>query len=225
MTPPRRPLIRYLLSVDEGIAYQLEYLRYLEDSGVRRMACPTHMIFATSSKSLFCYVCTNLQCLFVEIEDLTVECKLLPSSINLMPNTREMAKYYRDARKKNKQYENENENENENDNEMEASEGITEQAIREEMEYDLLHCLSIPHILYHHRLADVYEAHAQSKLSRRLRRKWEPECAQQMQGLLQGEDEAPIDIEMFYAGIPFVGQLLENVCRICRIPLHQQHCM
>ena len=233
LTYPRRidedNHVQYLFAVDEGIAYQIEYLTYLQAHNYKQMPCPTHIIFATSSKSLFDYVCTNLQLLFIEIQDLTVECKLLPSNINLIPNTDEMVQYY--INEKVKQFKKEKENNHGGDDEFLLN-GITQREIVEEMEFDILQYLSIPHILYHHNLKDYYQNHPHSKLSHKLRQKYEAEPADNDNDNDDDEQNRTIpseynfneaiQIEMYYAGIPFVSNLLNSVCTTCRIPYFTQ---
>lgn len=269
--------IQYLIAVDEGIAYQMEYLTYLQANNFTKMPYPTHIVFATSSKALFNYICTNLQLLFIEIEDLTVECKLLPSNINLIPNIDEMVSYYKNekikernrARKKKlkeqqskdnydaeenkekdeeeqKEENKENVNENEEEEDEKLTSYITETEIMEEMEYEILHYLSIPHILYHHNLKKYYESHPDSKMSHKLQCKYnenhidvEDEKVAStnskkenggIAGLIQpnSNNDKPynlnsdIQIEMYYSGIPFVSNVLKNVCTICRIPYYTQ---
>ena len=47
-------------------------------------------------------------------------------------------------------------------------------------------------------------------------------------GLIQPNHDKPynlnsdIQIEMYYSGIPFVSNVLKNVCTICRIPYYTQ---
>ena len=48
--------IQYLVVVDEGIAYQIEYLTYLQANNYTKMPYPTYIIFATSSKALLLYL-------------------------------------------------------------------------------------------------------------------------------------------------------------------------
>ena len=293
--------IQYLIAVDEGIGYQIEYLTYLQNHGYTKMPYPTHIIFATSSKSLFNYICTNLQLLFIEMEDLTVECKLLPSNINLIPNIDEMVDYYKTEkikeRNKNKKKQQQqqkqqqddmdendeddeekkdnnnnnatNEQEQNDDNEQTEDQEtettkeeedcltshIVENEIMQEMEYDILHYLSIPHILYHHKLKKYYENHKNSKLSNKLNSKYNENHSfysddgsginnnnnnnnnnkkSGIAGLINPNSVSPspgessynlnedIQIEMYYAGIPFVSNVLHNVCKICRIPYYTQ---
>ena len=286
--------VQYLIAVDEGIAYQIEYLTYLQSHNYSKMPYPTHIVFATSSKSLFNYISTNLQLLFIEMEDLTVECKLLPSNINLIPNISEMVQYYKNEkikeykkelteRRKQKEKERrrekemndwngdkkdesdkDNDDENENDqcddididNEEELTSHISDITIMQEMEYDILHYLSIPHILYHHNLKAYYENHQNSKLSKRLNCKYDlnhinktDESKKKNRNNNNNNNNKTkengkihtnnnnnnnnqnescydfnedIEIEMYYSGIPFVSNVLKNVCQICRIPYYTQ---
>merc|ERR1712154_67044 len=238
--------IQYLIAVDEGIAFQVEYLTYLQANDYTKMPYPTHIIFATSSKSLFNYICTNLQLLFIEIEDLTVECKLLPSNINLIPNIEEMVSYYKsekikELKKKAKELRESQDVFDDDKREEEEEEiiideellsHITEKAIVEEMEYDILHYLSIPHILYHHNLKSYYQNHPKSKLSNRLNRKYDINHNENNNNTQSNSPSSPypgynfnedIQIEMYYSGIPFVSNVLQNVCKICRIPYFTQN--
>ena len=225
--------IQYLVAVDEGIWYQLEYLNYVQRSGCRKMPAPTHIIFATSSKALFGFVATNLQFVFVEIEGLTVECKLLPSNLNLVPNAKEMVQYYKservkaDRKRRKMQRDCGEHHDDHSDHDDDGVGGdITESAILEEMEYDILSYLSIPQILFHHNLKTLYEEHPDSKLPHRLRLKYEGDGEAMNGRNSPNYDEARaewldnVEIEMYFAGIPFVGNALRNVCSICRIPFY-----
>eukprot|EP01083_Nonionella_stella_P241828 844083_1 len=49
---------------------------------------------------------------------------------------------------------------------------ITDYDLMQEMEYDILQYLSIPHILYHHNLKLYYENHKNSKLSKEIQKKY-----------------------------------------------------
>ena len=297
----RRNCIQYLIAVDEGIWYQLEYLNYVQHRGFTKMPSPTHIIFATSSKALFGFIATNLQFLFVEIEGLTVESRLLPSNINLVPNAKEMVQYYKNERmkavkKRRKNAEKQRQSlrgqteradvvhsddeedgdDEENEDRIQPESGspqnididfavdeghrgnlddlereqngngngdgngvemememddddITESAIMEEMEYDILCYLSIPQILFHHNLKRVYESHPDSKLPRRLSSKYNaldevmegPDSPHHDEASAEWLDNA--EIEMYFAGIPFVATALQNVCSICRIPFYWQN--
>merc|ERR1712154_10187 len=88
---------------------------------------------------------------------------------------------------------------------------ITQQKIVEEMEFDILQYLSIPHILYHHNLKKYYQNHPDSKLSHALNQKYgvEPMDVVDESAVVQSEcncNEA-IQIEVYYAVIPFVSNL------------------
>merc|ERR1719361_2362000 len=132
---------------------------------------------------------------------------------------------------KKKEAENENVDDDGADLEMTEEEKammeITETEIMEEMEYDLLSYLSIPQILFHHNLKSVYESHPDSKLLHRLHQKYnalhDAEAMDDGHSLHQGDPERSrwldnVEIEMYFVGIPFVANALQNVCSICRIP-------